>query len=222
MKKIDDILEPGGVINLNADVENPHFEFLILVATAVQKLIDAHNELLETHTEETSNLGFIRQYLGEVPPDRTFTAKELWEVFNAFAPLMTIEQEKEIVEAIKGIETHTVKEERVECHCGNGVDCPEECCALCECATYEDGVHTKSTCNTPIDCPCHKEEVKEEKTTPDKKCCDDCKKYELGVNCQCVCHGVLPRHQGEKLTTSSYEVTCGRCEKSIKHSCGRV
>lgn len=107
------------------------------------------------------------------------------------------------------LETHTVKEERVECHCGNGVDCPEECCALCECATYEDGVHTKSTCNTPIDCPCHKEEVKEEPTTLEKKYCDDCKKYELGVNCQCVCHGVLPRHQGESETW--YKIECRNC-----------
>lgn len=43
------------------------------------------------------SLGFIRQYLGELPPEKTFTAKELWEVFNVFAPLMTKEQEKEVI-----------------------------------------------------------------------------------------------------------------------------
>jgi len=50
------------------------------------------------------NLGFIRQYLGEVPKDTIFTADELWKVFNTFAPLMTKEQEKELVEALKSIE----------------------------------------------------------------------------------------------------------------------
>lgn len=49
------------------------------------------------------NLGFIRQYLGELPPDKTVTAKELWKIFNSFAPLMTVEQEKELVEALKSV-----------------------------------------------------------------------------------------------------------------------
>jgi hypothetical protein len=54
-------------------------------------------------------------------------------------------------------------------------------------------------------------EVKEEPTTPEKKCwCGNA-------------FGDCPSsHNQEKLPTSSYEVTCGRCEKSIKHSCGRV
>lgn len=80
-----------------------------------QDLKDLHSllsELLETETAEVSNLGFIRQYLGEVPPDRTFTAKELWEVFNAFAPLMSEEIEKKMVESLKNLlDTLTVKEE---------------------------------------------------------------------------------------------------------------
>lgn len=48
-----------------------------------------------------------------------------------------------------------------------------------------------------------------ELTTPEKKCCEN---HFLGIG---SCHQ-------EKLPTSSYEVTCGRCEKSIKHSCGAV
>lgn len=49
------------------------------------------------------NLGFIRQYLGELPPYTMVSARELWEIFNVFAPLMTVEQEKELVEALKSV-----------------------------------------------------------------------------------------------------------------------
>lgn len=51
--------------------------------------------------EKHTNLGFIRQYLGELPPDAMVSAKELWEIFNAFAPLMTVEQERELVKSLK-------------------------------------------------------------------------------------------------------------------------
>lgn len=58
------------------------------------------------------------------------------------------------------------------------------------------------------DCP------HEETDTPEKKCCIYCNDND-DMGCRftkCSCHQV-------KLPTSSYEVTCGRCEKSIKHSC---
>lgn len=58
---------------------------------------DYHQE----QNKKISSLGFIRQYLGELPKDRTFTAGELWEVFEAFAPLMTEEQQKMLVESLK-------------------------------------------------------------------------------------------------------------------------
>lgn len=51
------------------------------------------------------SLGFIRQYLGELPPDTMVSAKELWKIFNSFAPLMTEEQENELVEALKSVYT---------------------------------------------------------------------------------------------------------------------
>lgn len=35
-------------------------------------------------------------------------------------------------------------------------DEPKECCELCECASYVDGVKTESKCNSK-DCPCHQE-----------------------------------------------------------------
>lgn len=98
------------------------------------------------------------------------------------------------------LETHTVK---------------EECCGSCSmgspCANYE--------------CPCHQTGrkmvllSKEEPTTTEKKCCDescdDCRKDGFhSLDC--------PTRNQEKLPTYSYKVTCVRCEKSIKHSCGRV
>lgn len=52
--------------------------------------------------------------------------------------------------------------------------------------------------------------LKEEPTTPEKKCW-----------CTAIHEGEC-QQQEIKLPTSSYEVTCGRCEKSIKHSCGPV
>jgi len=136
---------------------------------AIMIFLDEQAELLDTHTPETSNLGFIRQYLGEVPPDRTFTAKELWEVFNAFAPLLTKEQEKEIVDAIKGIDTHTVKEEK----CCN----EENCMAKDDLIPHE---HVKEESTTPEktcpnkgkeNCICSQCYMP---TTPEKKCCFNC------------------------------------------------
>jgi hypothetical protein len=47
--------------------------------------------------EKDMNLGFIRQYLGELSPDTMVSAKELWKIFNAFTPLMTEEQEKMLI-----------------------------------------------------------------------------------------------------------------------------
>lgn len=49
------------------------------------------------------NLGYIRQYLAELPDDKMVSAKELWKIFNAFAPIMTEEQEKQLVESLKSV-----------------------------------------------------------------------------------------------------------------------
>lgn len=94
------------------------------------------------------------------------------------------------------LETHTVKEEHP---CSNGVE--------------------GTTCNNSECQP----------TTPEKKCgCTDvvlCKEHfpEWERNHPIVKSPVeKPVTPEKKLPTSSYEVTCGRCEKSIKHSCGRV
>ena len=152
----------------------------VLHEDSVKDLHSLLSELLETETK-TSNLGFIRQYLGEVPPERRFTAKELWEVFNTFAPLMSKETEKKLVEAIKGIETETVKEE-------------------CRCRSGELKTGGKWASWSKDNCPVHPDKSpfdKEEPTTPEKKCCDCFGKepISLGVvlgggefKCQCKCH----------------------------------
>lgn len=73
------------------------------------------------------NLGFIRQFLGELPPDKTFTAKELWEVFETFAPLMSEETEKKLVERLNTLSM----DEKIKClRCGGEATSGE----------YEDGM----------------------------------------------------------------------------------
>lgn len=68
-----------------------------------------------------------------------------------------------------------------------------------------------TTCNNPECQP----------TTPEKKCCEKCQKCpDYGDNHKGYCHYEDCQCHQENLPTSSYEVTCGRCEKSIKHSCG--
>ena len=136
-------------------------------------------------------------------------------------------------EIIDFLETHTVREECTCQRCGKWFPCrqdspivepiehecrKEECCEnLCHCDDDAIGHFIGVE-------GCNKEGVKEEPTTPEKKCCDNCHliihSYPSidsceNINCQC--------HQ-EKLQTYFYKVTCGRCEKSIKlkHSCGRV
>lgn len=51
--------------------------------------------------EKIPSLGFIRQFFAEQPTEKTYTAKELWKVFETFAPMMTEEQEKMVVESLK-------------------------------------------------------------------------------------------------------------------------
>jgi hypothetical protein len=38
--------------------------------------------------QEQQNLGFVRQYFGEIDDTRTFTAKEIWGIMNIFNPLV--------------------------------------------------------------------------------------------------------------------------------------
>jgi len=47
-----------------------------------------------------NHLAEIRQVLAEMP-DKTFSAKELWELFDAFQPLFTKKQEKELIDHLR-------------------------------------------------------------------------------------------------------------------------
>ena len=47
-----------------------------------------------------NHLAEIRQVLAEMP-DKTFTSKELWKLFEVFQPLFTEEQKKQLIEFIK-------------------------------------------------------------------------------------------------------------------------
>lgn len=96
--------------------------------------------------------------------------------------------------------------------------------------TTPEKKHGKGLCDTyhPDDCctenpKCDFYELKTT-TTPEKKCCEWNEGNDGGIYHLPTCPkygNEKPTHQKE-LPTSSYEVTCGRCEKSIKHSCGRV
>ena len=102
---------------------------------------------------------------------------------------------RELVDAHNELlDTHTVKEEPLK----NWKGCPD--------CFYGEGE------DHDIEC----ESLKEEPTTPEKKC-TDLRHMGMGESFYCP----SPIHQ-EKLPTSYYEVTCGRREKSIKHSCGVV
>lgn len=100
------------------------------------------------------------------------------------------------------LDTHTVKGETAtpdkKCHTA-----PMKKCKICKMDYCPECFEFCPMCPQPAVSDQHQKET----ATPDKQ--DGC------CFCPCDCHQ-------EKLPTSSYEVTCGRCEKSIKHSCGRV
>ena len=50
-----------------------------------------------------SNLNHLRQYLGELPDNYLISAKELYRIVEVMAPLMTEEQEQQIVKALKSL-----------------------------------------------------------------------------------------------------------------------
>ena len=162
----------------------------VLHEDSVKDLHSLLSELLETETK-TSNLGFIRQYLGAVPPERRFTAKELWEVFNTFAPPMSKETEKKLVEAIKGIETETVKEE-------------------CRCRSGELKTGGKWASWSKDNCPVHPDKSpfdKEEPTTPEESICIECKKRPaiVGVLCD-FCRSLSPEECQPTTPECSHEM----------------
>lgn len=124
------------------------------------------------------------------------------------------------------LDTHTVKGETAtpekKCHTA-----PMKKCKICKMDYCPECFEFCPMCPQPAVSDQHQKET----ATPEKKCCEEveiCCSHNgnftgetseidnyTGRKCVCTCHQ-------NKLPTSSYEVTCGRREKSIKHSCGRV
>lgn len=148
------------------------------ICVTVNALVDAHNELLDTHTvKEPERLKWYERAVH----------KPGYDVIPS-TPLSNNEN------GAKEEPTNTVKEEPLK----NWKGCPD--------CFYGEGE------DHDIEC----ESLKEEPTTPEKKC-TDLRHMGMGESFYCP----SPIHQ-EKLPTSYYEVTCGRSEKSFKHSCGKV
>ena len=66
-----------------------------LTSKAIESFIE---NLLEQERRRLTikNAGLYRQLFGEMSSDKTFTAKEVWEIMNSYQPLFTREQEEEI------------------------------------------------------------------------------------------------------------------------------
>lgn len=60
-------------------------------------------------SEKFSSLSFLRQLFAELSPDHTFTAKQLHEAIESFHPLMTKEQEKQLVDNLRDIINNKIK-----------------------------------------------------------------------------------------------------------------
>lgn len=95
----------------------------------------------------------------------------------------------------------------------------KKCCDECICngMAVEDNLgmyhiacnnHNGSCHNSS--CPCHKPVIDEEPCM-----CPPCRRMRIE-------EGKRNKNKETKLPTSSYEVTCGRCEKLFYHRCGKV
>ena len=65
-----------------------------------------HDNLIRADEREKwrlKNAGLYRQLFGEMNDERTFTAKELWKIFDDYTPLFTEEQKKELKDNLNSI-----------------------------------------------------------------------------------------------------------------------
>ena len=220
----------------NFPTTDPLEEVVKMSLEKINELIDAHNELLETHTvkEEGELMFWARDhYWDSLEREKSMILKHL----ESFRPTSPSNSEKE-----DGCSSKCRREGICEkCAFSEKEEAKEEKEILLG-EDRSDGVHVKlfgyrkdgvvyvtreevkeqpTTPETKVkiscpDCP------HEETNTPEKKCCENCNgKKNQSNSISSVCSGHCLCHK-ENLPTSSYEVTCGRCEKSIKHSCGRV
>ena len=179
-----------------------------MISRTVNALVDSHNELLDTHTVKEEPLknwkGCPDCFYGE-GEDHDIECESLKEKPTTPEKSMTLPDGKEVRTSYSEIFDQDGKS--IE-----GITAIQAFNGAIIVATAK-----KMYCNNP---EIFKTNISfEEVATPEKKCCDWCISIIKGDN-SCM-RKSCPCHQ-EKLPTSSYEVTCGRCEKSIKHSCGAV
>ena len=53
--------------------------------------------------QKLKNAGLYRQLFGEMTPDKTFTVRELRDIFDGYSPLFTQEQKVELKEYLNSI-----------------------------------------------------------------------------------------------------------------------
>jgi len=187
-----------------------------MISRKVNELIDSHNELLDTHTVKEEPLknwkGCPDCFYGEgedhdiecesskekpTTPEKSMTLPDGKEVRTSYSEIF--DQDGKSIEGITAIQAF------------NGA--------------IIVATANKMYCNNP-------EIFKtsssfEEVATPEKRCV--CGEHEILGGAEVERGGVCHRPNNPcyiieetELPTSSYEVTCGRCEKSISHKCGRV
>lgn len=182
----------------------------------INEIVRAHNELLETHT--------VHEPIGKYSKDTghlVICSSQSGSPFECHIcnPSHTVKEPKRTIWVEEAAYNRGYVTGRTDCEKSHTVASPsnsekEEVKEECRCQSGELKTGVKWASWSSGDCPVHPDKSpfdKEQPTTPEKKCCNEERPHYHGNDG----HTYLKPY-------SSYEVTCGRCEKSIKHSCGRV
>ncbi len=215
-----------------------------MISRKVNELIDAHNELLDTHTVKEDN-ELMRwagdHYWDSLENEKTLILKHL----ESFKPTNTVKEYGHCNKCAAGAVCYI---DDCPCHQNEEPTTPEKSMTLPDgkevSTSYSEifdqdgkpieGIIAIQALNGAIIVAtakkmyCNKPEIFktsssfEEVSTPEKKWLPYCRKCGL-VERECLAtfnHEFESDEPVKKLPSSSYEVTCGRCEKSFKHSCG--
>lgn len=235
MKKIE--LELSAISHTGDKDYEYHINTILGV---LRELVNAHNRLLNTHTvkvkEEHLCLNGVVGTTCNNPecqpttPEKSMTLPDGKEVRTSYSEIF--DQDGKSIEGITAIQAFNgaiIVATAKKMYCNNteifktnisfeGVATSEKkCCDECKCngMAIEDNLgvyHVACTnhngsCHN-LGCPCHKPVIYEEPCM-----CPPCMRMRIE-------EGKRNKNKETNLPTSSYEVTCGRCEKSFKHSCG--
>lgn len=186
-------------------------------AQSIIQYLDEQAELLETHT--------VKEPIGKYSKDTghlVICSSQSGSPFECHIcnPSHTVKEEKRTIWVEEAAYNRGYVTGRTDCEKSHTVAPPsnseKKIPCLCP-AWFQDGKGgwIKNTRKDHVKGECPLANVEEQPTTPEKRL-----KYidEVGE----VTDEMWKFLEKRKLPTSSYEVTCGRCEKSIKHSCGRV